>query len=207
MGIGMMEMPKAPAGITPEKFFMEWVPAQVESFKDLIAALGGDQTAAIGMRITGAGGGDWTIVLEGGKVKVDKGIRADAVVTAIMGVENFIEAITGQLEDLMQPPPGTENMTPEQAAAKAKENLVAMKEIMGTARFTIEDASKPFTAMMKFQGELKDEPDVTVTMDRETALAIASGKTNPQSAFMSGQVQIAGDLTILMQLAPILMPS
>jgi putative sterol carrier protein len=42
-------------------------------------------------------------------------------------------------------------------------------------------------------------------MERATALAIAKGDTNPQAAFMSGQVQIEGDLSILMQLSPILM--
>jgi len=205
MATGMMNLPKAPANITPAKFFSEWLPSQVEAFKDMIGSLGGDTSAAVAFRITGDGGGDWTTLLEKGKVKIEKGIKSDALVTVVMSATNFVEAVTGQLEDIMQPPPGTGDMTPDQAAARAKENMEAIKSIHGSVKGVIEDDKKPFSAMVKFGGELRDEPDVTVTMERTTALAIAKGETNPQAAFMSGQVKIEGDLSILMQLTPILM--
>jgi len=205
MATGMMNLPKAPADITPAKFFTAWLPSQVEAFKDMIGSLSGDASAAIAFRVTGEGGGDWTTLLEGGKVKIEKGLRPDALVTVVMNVTNFVEAVTGQLEDLMQPPPGTGDLTPEQAAARAKDNLEAIKAIHGAVMGVIEDDKKPFKALVKFGGELKAEPDVTVTMGRDTALAIAKGDTNPQAAFMSGQVKLEGDLSILMQLTPILM--
>lgn len=205
MGMGMMDLPKAPADITPAKFFNEWLPTQMEPFKDMIASLGGDVSAAMSVRIKGEGGGDWTALLQGGEVKISEGISDDALVTIIMEAGNFVEAVTGQMEDFMQPPPGAGDMSPEQAAAKAKENLETLKGIHGTIKMALEDAEKPFWAMIKFQGEIKDEADVTVSMERATSLAIASGETNPQAAFMSGQVRIEGDMSILMQLMPLMM--
>jgi putative sterol carrier protein len=204
MAIGIMDLPKAPAGITPAKFFEEWLPTQVAAFKDMIGALGAGVSVAMSCKVIGAG--EWSMVLADGTVKIEKGLRSDALMTAVMEERNFIEAITGKMDDVMLAPPGTENLTPDEAAAKAKENLEAVKEVSGILKVAIEDANQPFWAMVKFGGgELKDEPDVTVTMDRDTAVAVAKGETNPQAAFMSGRVQIAGDLSILMQISPLLM--
>jgi putative sterol carrier protein len=47
-----------------------------------------------------------------------------------------------------------------------------------------------------------DKPDATatVTLDTATWKELAAGETNPQAAFMAGKVQIAGDLSLLMQI-------
>jgi len=205
MGLGIIDLPKAPAGITPAKFFNEWLPTQVEALKDMISAMGAGLSTAISVRVIGAGGGDWTMTLADGKVKVDQGLNQDAVVTMVIEAGNFVEMATGQMDELLKPPSMAQDLTPEQAKAKAKNDLEAMKSIVGMVKVVFEDKNKPFWVMAKFGGELRDEPDVQVTMDRETAQAIAKGDTNPQAAFMSGKVQISGDLSILMALTPILM--
>lgn len=53
-----------------------------------------------------------------------------------------------------------------------------------------------------------DKPDATatVTLSVDTWKEMANGDTNPQAAFMSGKMQVAGDMSILMQLQGI-MPS
>jgi putative sterol carrier protein len=43
-------------------------------------------------------------------------------------------------------------------------------------------------------------PDATVTQDYETAVALAKNELNGVAAFMSGKLQISGDLMRLMQL-------
>lgn len=47
-----------------------------------------------------------------------------------------------------------------------------------------------------------DKPDATaiVTLDLGTWKELTSGETNPQAAFMAGKIQIAGDLSLLMQI-------
>jgi len=51
-----------------------------------------------------------------------------------------------------------------------------------------------------------DKPDATatVTLDIDTWKELSSGETNPQAAFMSGKVQIAGDLSLLMQIQSVM---
>ncbi len=48
--------------------------------------------------------------------------------------------------------------------------------------------------------ESDDEATATVTLDMETWKGMLSGETNPQAAFMSGKMTIAGDMGLLMQL-------
>ncbi len=51
-----------------------------------------------------------------------------------------------------------------------------------------------------------DKPDATaiVTLDADTWKELTSGETNPQAAFMSGKIQIAGDISLLMQIQGVL---
>ncbi len=207
MASGMMNIPEAPADITPAKFFTEWLPTQVDSFKDMISGLGGGVSVAMSTKVTGDGGGEWTALLADGAVKVEEGLRDDAVVTVVIDAKNFVAAVTGQMKDVMAPPPAGAggDLSPEQMAEQAKEKLEAIKGIEGSIGFQIEDDEKPFGAMVKFAGELRDEPDVTICIDRENAIAMANGETNPQAAFMSGQIKIEGDMSILMQLTPLMM--
>ena len=204
MSQGMMNMPKAPADITPAKFFTQWLPQQIEPLAGMIGAIAGDVSAAIATRVIGAG--DWTATLAGGKVKVEPGIKPDSLVTFVLSEKHFIEVVTGQRANLMQPPPGAGKASPDQMAAQAKQNLLALKEIHGSIKFVIEDAKAPFEAMVKFAGPLTEEPSCTLAIGLETIQAIGRGETNPQAAFMAGQIRIEGDMTILMQLMP-LMPT
>ena len=45
------------------------------------------------------------------------------------------------------------------------------------------------------QGETLDEPDITVTAESETALAIYEKKLNPLMAFMTGKIKVKGDMS------------
>ena len=41
-------------------------------------------------------------------------------------------------------------------------------------------------------------PDITLTQDRGTAAAIASGRQSAQGAFMSGRLRVGGDVRVLL---------
>ncbi|MDL2226618.1 SCP2 sterol-binding domain-containing protein [Deltaproteobacteria bacterium OttesenSCG-928-M10] len=45
------------------------------------------------------------------------------------------------------------------------------------------------------QGEPLDEPDITVTAESDTALAIYEKKLNPMMAFMTGKIKVKGDMS------------
>jgi putative sterol carrier protein len=42
-------------------------------------------------------------------------------------------------------------------------------------------------------------PDVTITQDYDTAVAISKGELNAQNAFMTGKLKVAGNMAKLMQ--------
>lgn len=48
---------------------------------------------------------------------------------------------------------------------------------------------------------IADDADITFTQDRETALAIATGRLPAQAAFMAGRLRVGGDLRAVLRLA------
>lgn len=192
----------APADITPEKFFGQWLPTQAEQFKAIMPLLG-DITATMGIKVTGDEGGEWSCTISKDGLKIEQGLRDDAVVTVRLDKKNFVAAVTGQLK--MGPGAGAKAPSPEQAPQMLKDAITAVKQINGILRYQLEDPDQgDFLVDVKFAGPLNDDADVQVTMARETAESMAAGDLNPQAAFMAGQVQISGDMSILMQLMPLM---
>ncbi|SIS71068.1 SCP2 sterol-binding domain-containing protein [Paracoccus saliphilus] len=68
-----------------------------------------------------------------------------------------------------------------------------------TAKFVIENEG---SIMIDDNGvrEGDDEAEVTLTASRETFEGILDGSVNPTTAFMSGKLQLDGDMSVAMQL-------
>ncbi|HUT55858.1 MAG TPA: SCP2 sterol-binding domain-containing protein [bacterium] len=207
MSTGSFEMPKAPMDITPARFFGEWLPAQVEPFKPLIQAMAGDIAFTMAIKVTGDGGGEWTVKLAGGKLEVVPGLDPAALVTLALSEKNFVQAVTGQLDDLRMQPQGLPKggLTPEIIKQQAQKNIEALTQIHGLMEFHAEDPQRPFMVGIKFAGPMKDQADCVIKMDQEDIRSMVKGETNPQAAFMSGKIRIEGDMGLLMQLAPLMM--
>ena len=73
----------------------------------------------------------------------------------------------------------------------------------GSAKFVIEDEG---AIMLDGDGvrEGDEDADVTLTADTDTFRAILDGDLNPTSAFMSGKLQVAGDMGMAMKLGGVL---
>ena len=204
---GLLNMIKAPMDITPGKYFGEWLPNLIEPMKDLIGSFAGDLSAAISLRITGDKGGEWSAIIDRGRVEIQEGLKPDALVTIVMSDTNFIEAVTGQIDDIMPQSSGEAVMegSPEEMLAQAKEKMAELKTIEGALRIVIDDSERPYAVTVKFAGELKEEADCVITLDRKKANGIVKGKIDPQTAFMSGQVKIEGNSSLVMQLLAVTM--
>ncbi len=207
MSTGSFDMPKAPMDITPERFFGQWLLGQVEPFQPLIQSMAGDIAFTMAIKVTGEGGGEWTVKLAGGKLEVAKGLDAAALVTLVLSAPNFVQAVTGQLDDLRMQPQGMGGggVSPEVIKQQAQKNIEALTQIHGMLEFHAEDPQKPFVVGIKFGGPMKDQADCVIKMDQEDIRAMAKGETNPQAAFMSGKIRIEGDMGLLMQLTPLMM--
>lgn len=85
-------------------------------------------------------------------------------------------------------------------AVKVLSEKLSGAELPGTVKFAIQGEG---SIMLDGSGaRAGDEPaDVTLTADVDTFKGILSGDTNPTSAFMSGKLQVDGDMGMAMQLA------
>lgn len=106
------------------------------------------------------------------------------------------------------------NATPRQAfmvampygLSKRPEIKESLAGIEGSVCWVVEGEGGGAYSMIFGGGELnveegqKEDATATVTLDIGTWKEMLSGETNPQAAFMAGKVQIAGDLSLLMQI-------
>jgi hypothetical protein len=198
---------RAPMDITPARFFEEWLPSQVENSRELLETFAGGLSFVVSVRVTGERGGEWTVRLADRKPEFVRGLDAEAVVTFIVSEENFIQSITGQLDDLRPPARDMSavDTSPEAIQQRARQVLAALKDIRGSLRAELDDPNRALAATMKFGGEMKDAPDCILRLKMDHVRAIASGDLDPQVAFMTGKVKIEGDSSLLMQLLAVMM--
>ena len=83
-----------------------------------------------------------------------------------------------------------------EAVAALNEKL-AGADFDGTAKFDIEGAGCVVVDANGARASDEDA-DVTLSADVETFQSIMSGDTNPTSAFMTGKLQLEGDLMLVL---------
>jgi hypothetical protein len=199
---------RAPMDITPARFFEQWLPAQIENLKALIEAFAAGIDFSVSVRVTGEGGGDWTAGLVDGSPSITPGLDPQALVTFIVSEANFVQSVTGQLDDLrmkpQDPTPGAD-LSPEAIKKQAQEMIEALKGLNGSLRASVDDPDRPLAVTVKFAGELKDRPDCEIKVEMEDVKAIARGELDPMSAFMGGRFQIEDETGLLTELLALLL--
>jgi hypothetical protein len=199
---------RAPEDITPARFFEQWLPAQTEKLKPLIEAFAAGIDFSASVRVTGDGGGDWTTGLVDGSPSITPGLDPQALVTFIVSEENFVQSVTGQLDDLRMkaPDPAPDaDLSPEAIKKQAQEMIEALKGLSGSLRASVDDPDRPLAVTVKFAGELKDRPDCEIKVEMEDVKAMARGELDPMSAFMGGRFQIEDESGLLTELLALLL--
>ena len=205
--MAMPTLPNAPENITPKKFFSEWLPQQLAPFKAAIKQFGGSLQASMSFKVEGPQGGEWTTAVQAGEVKIESGLKDNAVVTLILAEKDFLDVVTGKRKMAFERPGGRGGKAPkpEDIPKQLKNMIDTLSGIEGMFQFRVEDPGKDFVVSVKFKGPIKKEPDTIVAIDRADVDAMAKGELNPQAAFMSGKIRITGDMGLLMQMAPLMM--
>lgn len=96
----------------------------------------------------------------------------------------------------------------EQSLEKEGEKLVKM--FKGVALFKIDGQQflldlKSGKGKLYMDGRADDpKPDVTLTMSDDVFVKLASGKLQPQMAFIQGKLKISGNIALSMKLTPVL---
>ncbi|MCE7884629.1 MAG: hypothetical protein DYH08_12365 [Actinobacteria bacterium ATB1] len=181
---------------TPHEFFTKVVP---EQFKESISGHD-DGPGSICFDLIGEG--QWSLAVKSGEIEVSEGRNEDTLVQISLDGANWQQAVQRMQEGGAGPMSGDGlgNMLGNPAVAST------LKAAQGTLKLvTTSDGGEEWVAITFGGAEANlDQPRATLTMSREVAEKMNAGEANPQELFMSGQIQIAGDMMMLMQLAPIL---
>jgi putative sterol carrier protein len=96
----MAARPKPPADITPDDFYLKWLPEQAAAAPDQAAKLKGIN-AVIQVALTGEGGGDYYITIEDGMLSTAKGKAASPKLTVTQALSNWRAINAGTLNPQM----------------------------------------------------------------------------------------------------------
>ena len=185
----MAEQPAITEDVTPEQFFEQLLPmgfaAQVQET--------GTPPADFTMQyhVTGGGGGDWLVAIEGGKMTARKA-SGDANLTFTLSVDDWRDAVLGRggaALSLIVPPsrPGRPD-----SSGRAK-------QLKGTLALDLARDGNPVRVEMSFNNA--PTPRTVIKMKVADYVAMQEGRLNGQEAFMMGKMKVEGDLGFLMQIA------
>jgi len=196
----MAEFPSEP--LSPGDFFERFLPGAVaeSGLSGAFQALG----LPLGVRLEGKGGGEWLLELRRGSLCVERGSRAMAAFTVVQSVDDWRGALwEGRGGAIGRHAAGV--FRPGDAAASrigalladANTALARIQELAALLRVSITGGDGGDWSLA--------EATTQVSLRCEDADAMLQGELSPLEAFMGGRVQIAGDVTLLMQLQAIQM--
>lgn len=186
----MAEQPQLPDSVTPAQFFEELMPmgfaAQAQESGNT------PRDFKIQFKLTGDGGGDWTVDVKDGKMTGTKGLATDANLTVTLSEKDWRDAVLGRNGASLgliipQPRPGR----PDNSA-----RAMALK---GTMALDLARDGDPFKVEMCFNNAAA--PRTVLKMKLQEYLDMQTGKLNGQEAFMTGKIKVEGDMGFLMQIA------
>jgi hypothetical protein len=202
----MSQLP--PAGTPAKEFFEVHVPQAYRSAE--LPESARDLDVTLGVRLEGEGGGEWRIHLKGGEMSVSPGSTEDAAFTVIQSVDDWRGALWEgrggafgkQSRALFEPGAGAGG-----TGAMPPGALAQLQMLRGVIKMVVGGGSGGdwAVAFKLGPGPIPEEPTTTVSVTADDAAALERGELDPMQAFMSGRIQIAGDMTLLMQMQAIQM--
>lgn len=186
---------------SPSDFFTKELPEQMAG-----AAEGIDEgPGQICFEVTGEG--LWSLGITGGEIEVTEGRHEDTLVQVTLDGSDW-EAAVKRLQEGggMGPLSAAGGGGGMAAMLKNPQAASTLKAAQGTLKVVTTDGDKQDWVAVTFGGAEPnvETPRATLSMSREIAEQMAKGEANPQELFMSGKIQITGDMMMLMQLAPVL---
>nr|MDJ0789335.1 SCP2 sterol-binding domain-containing protein [Myxococcota bacterium] len=211
----MADFPASP--IAASEFMESWFPS---AFAEADLPPGAeDVQVKLGVKLEGDGGGEWLFHIEGQNMQVEAGSRDGAAFTIVQSVADWRGALwegrggaIGKGAATMFRPgeaaaqgsgPGGAQM----GGAPTATALGEMEKLDGVIRMVVAGGEGGDWAV-DFKlgpGEIPAEPTTTVTVSAEDAAAMETGELDPMTAFMSGRMQVTGDMTLMMQMQAIQM--
>jgi hypothetical protein len=193
----------------PRTFFLETLPAQwnaalreqeraAESAVRLLEGMRG-VSATIRVEIQGEGGGAFFLNVEKGVLRAGDAPEHPPLLTLVQERASF-ERLAAEVGDSALGFLGAlTGLAQEMRLTRARVELLA--GLSGCVRFELRGPDG-FALLTQFgAGPLPAAPTTSIGVDRDAYRALRAGRLNPQEAFLSGQIQVEGDLQLAMQLA------
>jgi hypothetical protein len=171
----------------------------------------------LGLVLEGADGGEWVFEVKGGELHVTPGSREACAFTYVQSVEDWRGALWegkgGAIgrQSLGMFRPGSEAASGGAgqmgAGPPGPAALAEMQKLDGVIRMCVTGAEGgDWSVAFKLgPGAIPPEPTTTISISAEDAAAMESGALDPMQAFMSGKLQVTGDMTLMMQMQAIQM--
>jgi putative sterol carrier protein len=201
---------------TPQQYYAEQVPAQFNRLLDEQeqAAAGTDSkaeyarqvldgmravTATIRIDVQGEGGGTWFLnILDGRMVSSDAGEQAPFL-TLIQDSASYERLVAEAGDSALGMLGGLSGLAGEMKLTRARiDNLTG---VGGSLQFTL-SGDAGFTLLTHFGSDpVPEQPTTTITVDPDGYRKLRAGEIQAHEAFMSGLIQVEGDMQLAMQLA------
>jgi hypothetical protein len=207
-------MPDFPASpVSPSELLEQYLPAAFAESGDGAQAAGLD--VQLGVALQGEGGGEWIVHLDDGSMRVSATSRADTAFTYVQSVDDWKGALWegrggamgAQASTLFRPGsrdgagPGGMGATPAPAALEQLRSLDGLIRMVVTGG----EGGSWGVGFKLGPGAIPSDATTTVTVSSEDAEAMGRGELNPMEAFMAGRIQVAGDMTLMLQMQAIQM--
>lgn len=194
---------------SPEAFYTERIPRQFNRALDEQEASDEDGarllddmravTATMKIVVQGAGGGEWFLNIDKGRMSSGPAPAKEPFLTLIHDSEAF-EVLEREAGDsALGFLGGLAGMAGELRLTRTRlENLAGLS---GCLAFSL-TGEGGFSLLTHFGSEpMPAEPTCQISVDGEIYRALRAGEMNPQDAFMSGKIEVGGDMQMAMQLA------
>ena len=191
----------------PQQFLEQQLPAQFN------ATLAEQQTAAetaqrvlegmravsatIGFELTGEGGGGHYVNFEAGRATASDEPAQLPFLTLAFDRADFGALYAEMGNNVLGFLGGVSGMGAELKLTSARLDLLS--NVKGTLAFEL-TGEGGFRLLARLGGA-SGEPDTTIRVDRQAYRDLREGRTEPQQAFLDGQIQVDGDMQLAMSLA------
>jgi len=155
--------------------------------------------ATIRVEIRGDGGGTFFLNFAGGLVSPGDAPAHPPVLTLVQeraSFDRFAAEVGGSALGFLGALSG---LAQDMRLTRARIDLLA--GLAGSVRFEVR-GDGGFALLTHFGARPPGtEPTTSIAVDRSAYRALRAGELNPQDAFLTGQIQVEGDLQLAMQLA------
>jgi hypothetical protein len=197
----MNDRRRPPPDITPERFFVEWLPAEFER----LGSAAGFPDLRVRVNLLGPGGGTWELVSVAGKLSVGPPDGAQRpLVTLALSVPDWRAIMVGEQGEVSLTPP---NASPTDLLFVDAASQQLLATMTGTFRFEVREYNgRTWQLWASFGEQRKETPDAVISTDAMTYAALLARTLAVPEAYFGGKITIDGDAARGMQVGLALLP-